>query len=160
MTVGNLAGGVLADRSVRRTMYAFFGVLIVALAALALSATTVAGLLVGVFLIGAAASAISPTIQTRLMDVAHDSQPIAAALNHSALNIGNALGAYLGGIAIAAGLGYVAPVWIGFGLSLCGVALAVVTFAIDRARRQRGADVPYGTQGIAVVRAGSPADAA
>lgn len=159
MTVGNLSGGVLADRSVRRTMYAFFGVLIVALAALALSATTVAGLLVGVFLIGAAASAISPTIQTRLMDVAHDSQSIAAALNHSALNIGNALGAYLGGIAIASGLGYVAPVWIGFGLSLCGVALATVTFGIDRARRQRGASVPYGTQGIAVVRPGSQADA-
>jgi MFS transporter, DHA1 family, inner membrane transport protein len=151
MTIGNLAGGALADRSVRRTMYAFFGVLIVALAALAVSASSLPGLLAGVFFIGFAASAISPAIQTRLMDIAHDSQSIAAALNHSALNIGNALGAYLGGVAIGAGLGYVAPVWIGLGLSLCGLALAAGTFAIDRSRRSRGEVVPYGTAGIAVV---------
>lgn len=151
MTAGNLTGGALADRSVRRTMYGFFGLLIVALAALALSASSLPGLLIGIFLIGFAASAISPTIQTRLMDIAHDSQSIAAALNHSALNIGNALGAYLGGIAIGAGLGYVAPVWIGLGLSLCGLVLAVWTFAIDRSRRSRGEVVPYGTAAVAVV---------
>ncbi len=151
MTAGNLTGGALADRSVRRTMYGFFGLLIVALAALALSASSLPGLLIGIFLIGFAASAISPTIQTRLMDIAHDSQSIAAALNHSALNIGNALGAYLGGIAIGAGLGYVAPVWIGLGLSLCGLALAVWTFGIDRSRRSRGEVVPYGTAAVAVV---------
>lgn len=151
MTAGNLTGGALADRSVRRTMYGFFGLLIVALAALAVSASSLPGLLIGIFLIGFAASAISPTIQTRLMDIAHDSQSIAAALNHSALNIGNALGAYLGGIAIGAGLGYVAPVWIGLGLSLCGLALAVWTFGIDRSRRSRGEVVPYGTAAVAVV---------
>jgi DHA1 family inner membrane transport protein len=153
MTVGNFVGGALADRSVRRTMYTFFGVMLVALLLLAFSAQTLAGLLIGVFLVGGAASALSPTIQTRLMDVAHDSQSIAAALNHSALNLGNALGAYLGGVVVAAGLGYLAPVWVGFGLSVLGVALATVTFAIDRARRRRGVDVPYGTQLIPVVQA-------
>lgn len=153
MTIGNFAGGALADRSVRRTMYGAFAVMLVALTALAFSAQSVVGLLVGVFLIGAAASALSPTIQTRLMDVAHESQSIAAALNHSALNVGNALGAYLGGIAIAAGLGYVAPVWIGLGLSGLGILLAVVTFAIDRSRRRLGVHVPYGTAAITVVPA-------
>lgn len=154
MTVGNFVGGALADRSVRRTMYAFFGVMIAALLLLAFSAETLPGLLIGVFLVGGAASALSPTIQTRLMDVAHDSQSIAAALNHSALNLGNALGAYLGGVVVAAGLGYVAPVWVGLGLSVLGVALAAVTFAIDRNRRRRGVDVPYGTQLIDVVSPG------
>jgi DHA1 family inner membrane transport protein len=154
MTVGNFVGGALADRSVRRTMYAFFGVMIAALLLLAFSAQTLPGLLIGVFLVGGAASALSPTIQTRLMDVAHDSQSIAAALNHSALNLGNALGAYLGGLVVAAGLGYLAPVWVGLGLSVLGVLLAVVTFAIDRARRRRGVDVPYGTQLIDVVSPG------
>jgi DHA1 family inner membrane transport protein len=153
MTAGNFAGGALADWSVRRTMYLFFGVLIVALAGLALSAQFLVGLLVGVFLIGAAASALSPTIQSRLMDVAHGSQSIAAALNHSALNIGNSLGAYLGGVAIAAGLGYVAPVWIGLGLSVAGLVLAVATFALDTSRRRNGAHVPYGTASITVERA-------
>jgi DHA1 family inner membrane transport protein len=151
MTAGNFVGGALADRSVRRTMYIFFGVMLGALLLLALSAQTLPGLLIGVFLVGGAASALSPTIQTRLMDVAHDSQSIAAALNHSALNLGNALGAYLGGVVIAAGLGYLAPIWVGFGLSVLGVALAAVTFAIDRNRRRRGVDVPYGTQLIDVV---------
>lgn len=153
MTIGNLAGGALADHSVRRTMYGAFAVMLVALLVLALSAQFLAGLLAGVFLVGAAASALSPTIQSRLMDVAHDSQSIAAALNHSALNIGNALGAYLGGVAVAAGLGYVAPVWIGLGLSVLGILLAVVTFAIDRSRRSQGEHVPYGTAAIGIVRA-------
>lgn len=152
MTTGNFAGGALADWSVRRTMYISFGVLIVALITLGLSAQFLAGLLVGMFLIGAAASALSPTIQARLMDVAHESQSLAAALNHSSLNVGNALGAALGGVAIAAGLGYLAPVWIGVGLSAIGVLLTLVTFSIDRRRRLRGQHVPYGTQLVPVVR--------
>ncbi|TFD48971.1 MFS transporter [Cryobacterium frigoriphilum] len=151
MTVGNFAGGAMADWSVRRTMIIAFGVLIGALVLLAFSAQFVAGLLVGVFLIGAAASALSPTIQARLMDVAHESQSLAAALNHSSLNIGNALGAALGGAAIAGGFGYIAPIWIGVGLSVIGLVLTLVTFRIDRNRRRRGVHVPYGTQAIGVV---------
>jgi DHA1 family inner membrane transport protein len=151
MTAGNFVGGAFADRSVRRTMYLFFGVMLAALLLLAVSAQSLPGLLIGVFLVGGAASALSPTIQTRLMDVAHESQSIAAALNHSALNLGNALGAYLGGVVIAAGLGYLAPIWVGFGLSVLGIALAAISFAIDRNRRRRGVDVPYGTQLIDVV---------
>jgi len=151
MTVGNLLGGHLADKSVRRTLYGFFCVMIVALAGLALSAQFLPGLLIGVFLVGGSAAGLSPAIQTRLMDVSRDSQSIAAALNHSALNIGNALGAFLGGLAIYGGLGYVAPVWIGAALSGIGLALAVVSFAIDRSWRRKGQHVPYGTALIDVV---------
>ncbi|TFD56869.1 MFS transporter [Cryobacterium sp. Hh7] len=152
MTVGNFAGGALADWSVRRTMYISFAVLIAALVTLGLSAQSLIGLVIGMFFIGAAASALSPTIQARLMDVAHESQSLAAALNHSSLNVGNALGAALGGVAIAAGLGYLAPVWIGVALSALGVLLTLLTFSIDRRRRLRGQHVPYGTQLIPVVR--------
>ena len=152
MTAGNFAGGALADWSVRRTMYVSFGVLLLALVILGLSAQFLAGLLAGMFLIGAGASALSPTIQARLMDVAHESQSLAAALNHSSLNLGNALGAALGGATIAAGLGYLAPVWVGVGLSVLGVLLTVLTFSIDRRRRRNGHDVPYGTALIPVVR--------
>ncbi|TFC42469.1 MFS transporter [Cryobacterium sp. TMT1-21] len=153
MTIGNLVGGVLADRSVRRTMYAFFVLMLLALAGLALSAQHLPGLLLGVFFVGAAASGLSPAIQTRLMDVSHDSQSIAAALNHSALNVGNALGAFLGGLAVAAGFGYVAPVWIGLGLSVIGLLLTVASFLLDRTRRRNGVLLPYGTEAIAVVPA-------
>ena len=74
-----------------------------------------------VFATGLVSSVLSPTIQTRLMDVAGDNQSIAAALNHSALNIGNALGAFLGGVVIAIGWGFVAPAWVGVVLALGGL---------------------------------------
>ncbi|HET8779965.1 MAG TPA: MFS transporter [Agromyces sp.] len=153
MTVGNLVGGRLADWSVRRSMYVFFAILAAALVLLGFTATDPVGLFTGVFLVGAASAALSPTIQARLMDVARDSQSIAAALNHSALNIGNSLGAVLGGIAIAAGLGYVAPIWIGLVLTIAGVLLAVASFALDRVRGRRGVSVPYATGAVEVVDA-------
>ncbi|SFR86893.1 MFS transporter, DHA1 family, inner membrane transport protein [Agromyces sp. CF514] len=151
MTIGNFVGGRLADWSVRRSMYLFFAVLAVALFVLGLTAANPVGLFVGVFLIGGSSAALSPTIQARLMDVARDSQSIAAALNHSALNIGNSLGALLGGLAIAGGLGYVAPIWIGLGLTFAGIALAIASFAIDRSRGRRGVVVPYATGAMAAV---------
>jgi DHA1 family inner membrane transport protein len=74
------------------------------------------------------------------MDVAHDSQSIAAALNHSALNIANASGAFLGGLTIAAGLGYLSPIVVGGLLAVGGIVLALVSFGIDRSRVRRGVD--------------------
>jgi DHA1 family inner membrane transport protein len=59
------------------------------------------------------------------MDVAGESQTLAAAANHSALNLGNSLGAFLGGAVIAAGFGYLAPTWVGLLLCVPGVALAI-----------------------------------
>lgn len=136
MTLGNIVGGWAADRSVMRAIYSFFGLFVVSLAGLALTAHTVPGLFVFVFLVGVAAAGISPAIQTRLMDVAGDSQTLAAAANHSALNIGNSLGAYLGGFTIAAGLGYLSPVWVG--LMLCAPGLALVTWSALLQRRRGG----------------------
>src|SRR5215204_3452668 len=72
MTIGNLVGGRLADWSVRRAMYLFFGMLSASLVLLALTATNPVGLSAGVFLVGAASAALSPVIQARLMDVAGD----------------------------------------------------------------------------------------
>jgi len=77
---------------------------------------------------------VSPAIQTRLMDVAEDNQSIAAALNHSALNMGNSLGAFFGGAVIAIGWGFVAPAWVGFALALGGLVLAIVSFSVAKRR--------------------------
>jgi DHA1 family inner membrane transport protein len=71
------------------------------------------------------------------MDVAGDSQTLAAAINHSALNIGNSIGAYLGGVTIAAGLGYLSPTWVGLVLCVPGVALALVSVSLQRATAKR-----------------------
>ncbi len=132
MTVGNFVGGHYADVCVKRSFYIFFGVLLIGLAGLAVTAHTVVGLFTFVFVIGGATSALAPTIQLRLMDVAQNSQAIAAALNHAALNAGNCTGALLGGVAIAAGFGYLAPVGVGFALSGAGLALVIASYWVER----------------------------
>ena len=103
-----------------------------ALTGFALTAQYPVGLFVFVFLVSGAASALSPAIQTRLMDVAGDSQSIAAAINHSALNIGNATGAWVGGLVIAAGLGYTAPAAAGAVLALAGLAVLTVSVLLQK----------------------------
>lgn len=132
MTIGNLVGGRAADRSVLGTIFVCFGLFAVSLLGLALTAHTPVGLFAFLFLVGGAAAALSPGIQTRLMDVAGDSQSLAAAINHSSLNLGNSLGAYLGGVTIGAGLGYLSPTWVGLLLCVPGVALAVLSVALQR----------------------------
>ncbi|MDP3949536.1 MAG: MFS transporter, partial [Microbacterium sp.] len=81
---------------------------------------------------GLVSSALSPAIQTRLMDVAGDNQSIAAAMNHSALNIGNSLGAFLGGVVIAIGWGFTAPAWVGAVLAMIGLAITAVALRAER----------------------------
>ncbi|HEY8912809.1 MFS transporter, partial [Lacisediminihabitans sp.] len=142
MTIGNLIGGWSADRNVMGSIFAYFGVFVVALTGLALTANTVAGLLAFTFLVGFGAAALSPAIQTRLMDVAGDSQTLAAAVNHAALNLGNSLGAYLGGVAIGAGLGYLSPSWIGLLLCVPGLGLALASLLLQRRGGGRLGEVP------------------
>ncbi|MDY0830423.1 MFS transporter [Microbacterium sp. BG28] len=140
MTVGNLLGGHLSDVNLRRTLLLGLGVLAVSLAVLALTAAWIWALAIMVFVVGAVASALSPAIQTRLMDVAGDNQSIAAALNHSALNIGNSLGAALGGAVIAAGWGFAAPSWVGAALAAAGLAIALTAYGVER---RRGVPIVY-----------------
>ncbi|MFG6502733.1 MFS transporter [Microbacterium sp. P05] len=138
MTVGNIVGGHLADVNLKKWMLIGLATMAVVEALLALTAGWVVTLSLFAFAVAFVGSALSPSIQTRLMDVAGDNQSIAAALNHSALNIGNSLGAFLGGIVIAAGLGFAAPAWVGAVLAVAGLAVAVVSFRVeDRARARR-----------------------
>lgn len=134
MTIGNLIGGHLADVDLKRTLIGGLVALAVVQTLLALTAQWIWAVGLFVFATGFVASVLSPTIQTRLMDVAEDNQSIAAALNHSALNIGNSMGAFLGGLVIAAGWGFVAPAWVGVVLALAGLALAVLSLALESRR--------------------------
>ncbi|MDQ1125193.1 DHA1 family inner membrane transport protein [Microbacterium sp. SORGH_AS 505] len=132
MTAGNLVGGHLADVNLIRSMFGLLVLLVVTQLLLALTAGWIVTVIVFVFAVAFASSAVSPTIQTRLMDVAGDNQSIAAALNHSALNTGNAVGAALGGAVIAAGLGFTAPVWVGLLLALGGLGIAALSIGLER----------------------------
>ncbi len=132
LTIGNIIGGRLADAGTTRGLFFGLAGLIGALALVGLTGSHPVGLIAGTFLVGFMASIISPVVQTRLMDVAGKSQTLAAALNHSALNVGNALGAFLGGLVIAAGWGYLTPAWVGLLLAVGGVLLALVSVALER----------------------------
>ncbi|MFJ4219118.1 MFS transporter [Curtobacterium luteum] len=139
MVVGGVVGGHLADHSVKRTIYVGLLALVGALLLTVLTAQWTVGMVAGAFLLGATSSAIPPAVQSRLMDVAGDARTIAAALNHSAFNIGNSLGAALGGAVIAAGFGFLAPAWLGIVLALLGVGVTAISYSVERRSGARAA---------------------
>lgn len=143
MTVGNAAGGYFSDRDLRRSILGGFGGFIVAMVVFALVSGSPVGLFAGAFLIGATGLFLGPAMQSRLIGVAPTAQLMGAAVNQSAMNVANSLGAALGGLVIASGWGYVAPAWVGVALGVVGLALASVSFALeDRATRRTAARGP------------------
>ena len=132
MTVGNLLGGPAADRNLRRaTLGGFLAVLTASVLFVPLAHWRV-GLFVGVFLIGATSIFLAPALQARLIQAAPSAQLMGAAINQSATNIANSIGAGLGGLAIAHGLGYLSPAVIGAALAAVGLALTVLSFRQQR----------------------------
>jgi MFS transporter, DHA1 family, inner membrane transport protein len=138
MTVGNLIIPRFADRALMPTA----GVMLVWMAAvLALypwSASHLWAIILDVFAIGLG-GALGTILQTRLMDVAGTAQSLAAALNHSAFNIANALGPWLGGLAIVAGFGFTSTGYVGCALALGGLAVWGISFGLSV--RIRGAEM-------------------
>ena len=135
MTVGTLVCAWAADRA---QIPAIGGVLLWSAAALALYPVATGSLwtlMPVVFLIGCGGG-LGAVLQTRLMDVAGDAQTLAAAMNHSAFNFANALGPWLGGLAIAAGYGWASTGYVGAALALGGFAIWIVA-ALDVRRERR-----------------------
>ncbi len=131
MTLGNLVAGWAADRHLNRTAILLMLWTAVALAMFPLAAGNVWSLSLVIFLIGCGGG-LGPVLQTRLMDVAGDAQVLAAAAHHSAFNFANALGPWLGGMAIAAGYGFTATGWIGAALSIGGLLVFLLALALER----------------------------
>lgn len=122
MVAGNLVGSRLADKALMPTIG---GLLLWSGAVLALFCFTAHHLWLGAFnvLLVGTAVALGPALQIRLMDVAGEAQTLAAALNHSAFNLANALGAWLGGLTISMGLGWESTGWVGMLLALGGLVI-------------------------------------
>jgi DHA1 family inner membrane transport protein len=137
MTLGNLLGGRLADWSVEKTLYLGLGFLIVVLLGFTVAVHSRIPAAVGIFLLGGSGSAMIPALQARLMDVSGEAQSLGAALNHSALNVANALGAWLGGLVIAAGFGYPSTAVVGALLAAAGLVVVTAAYAFDRRERTR-----------------------
>ncbi len=132
LVIGNMVGGRAADRNRDLTLIAALAGLTLTLTTLGMLAASPTAAVVLVFLTGLFGFASVPGLITRVTDHAHG-VPLAASANVSASNIGNALGAWLGGFAISVGLGYTAPLYAGAAIVLIG--LAVMTVAARRAGR-------------------------
>jgi MFS transporter, DHA1 family, inner membrane transport protein len=136
MVIGNLVGSRLADRALLPTIG---GVLIWNAIVLSLLVFTAGHAWLAVFnvlLIGTGFAHV-PALQTRLMDVAADAQTLAAALNHSAFNVANALGAWVGGVTIADGYGWTSTGWVGALFALGGVGVFAMSLLSDGTLRGR-----------------------
>ena len=140
MTAGNLIIPRFADRALMPTA----GVLLVwsaaALVLYPLAAGRLWSILLDVMAIGMG-GALGTVLQTRLMDVAGEAQALAAALNHSAFNTANALGPWLGGMAIAAGYGWTSTGWVGCALALAGLAMWAISARAETAQQPAGAHI-------------------
>jgi DHA1 family inner membrane transport protein len=142
--VGNFAGGKLASRSIDGTLLVVLVVLTVVLAVFAAVAASPVLTVIALVLMGAFGFATVPALQTRVMQYADHAPTLASGANIAAFNLGNALGAWIGGLTIAAGLGYTSPIWAGAGITAAAVVLTSVAAAAARRARSRGA-VPTGS---------------
>ncbi|PSJ38557.1 MFS transporter [Allosphingosinicella deserti] len=136
-TVGTLVVPRFADRWLMPTAGALLIWSAISLALYTVSAGNIWTISAAVFAIGVG-GALGTVLQTRLMDVAEEAQSLAAALNHSAFNFANALGPWLGGLAIAAGYGWTSTGWVGAALALGGLLFWALSLqhARTRARSQ------------------------
>jgi DHA1 family inner membrane transport protein len=132
MVVGTALGGRLADRALFPSLFGAVVVLALVLLSMVVAAQHPASLVVGAFVVAVSSSVLAVCLQLRLMETAGDAQMLGAALNHSSLNTANALGAWLGGLVIAAGRGYTAPSVVGAGLAVVGLGVLTVSGLLQR----------------------------
>jgi DHA1 family arabinose polymer transporter-like MFS transporter len=130
MTTGVLLGGKLADKV---SPLPAILMLLVTMATLLFLNGVMAGsqpaMVVLAFATGANALALGPPVQMLLIGHSKGAEMLGSSLGQSGFNIGNAAGAFLGGIPLTLGYSYVAPQWVAAGLALCGVALALMMLA-------------------------------
>ena len=139
MTLGNILAGRLADRSIYGTIFLGLIGMALSLAVFALVAhSAIAGMLL-LLALAITSQLMGPSLQLFLLDASPDAPSLAAALHHSALNIGNSLGAALGAAVLAAGWGLLAPAWTGMGLAILGLGIAGWSFAVHRRQEARRA---------------------
>ncbi|MFE4800061.1 MFS transporter, partial [Streptomyces sp. NPDC056708] len=139
MFLGNLLGGRYADRKLMPMLYTTLGGLAVVLALFTVFAHNKILAAIAILLVGALGFATVPPLQKRVLDQAHGAPTLASAVNIGAFNLGNALAAWLGGLVIAAGLGYTAPNWVGAVLAAAALVLAFWSAALERRTPAPGA---------------------
>ncbi|MBT2267885.1 MFS transporter [Rhodococcus erythropolis] len=130
--VGNFLGAKAADRSLTKALVWILAILTVVLIVFAATAESKVMTVISLFFMGAFGFATVPGLQMRIMNYASAAPTMASGANIAAFNVGNALGAWLGGITIAAGLGFTSPIWMGAAVTVAGLLVLIVAAKIDR----------------------------
>ncbi|GAA3396228.1 MFS transporter [Streptomyces roseoviridis] len=138
MFLGNLLGGRFADRALMPMLFTALAALTAALLLFTVTAHDKILAAITLSLIGALGFATVPPLQKWVLDQASAAPTLASAANIGAFNLGNALAAWLGGVVIAAGLGFTAPNWVGAILSGTALLLALLAARLDRRTRKAG----------------------
>ena len=131
---GNHLGGRAADRSVPRTLAVVLGGLAVVMGIFAVTASSKPATVASLVLMGAFGFATVPGLQMRIMRYAGQAPTLASGANIAAFNVGNASGAWLGGLTITAGLGYTSTLWVGAALSAAGLVVLAAAELLARRR--------------------------
>jgi DHA1 family inner membrane transport protein len=131
LTVGNIAGGRLADWRLMPSLLAVFVALFFVNVAFVFASHSAVEALGTLFVWGCLAFAVVPILQLRIVNEAASAPNLAATLNQGAFNLGNASGAWIGGSALAAGVSYGALPWLGAGGILLALGSAVVSARIS-----------------------------
>lgn len=133
-TAGNLLGGRLADHSLRGTLFGGLGALVLVLLLFPVLMRAEWSAAVGVTLLGMAAFTTGSPLQLMVMEKAAAAPSLASSANQAAFNLANAGGAWIGGLALAAGFGVTSPAVAGAALAVFGIGVASVAYAVDRGR--------------------------
>lgn len=124
--IGNIYGGKAADKSLNKSLGTILLFLTIVMAAFALFAQNQIMTVILLLLMGTVGLATAPGLQLRMMKYASDAPTVASGTNIAAFNIGNALGAWLGGLALDWGYGFVSPLWVGAALSLASLVVVIL----------------------------------
>ncbi|QQB15074.1 MFS transporter [Brevibacterium casei] len=124
--IGNFLGGRAADRSLGATLLTLLIGLVVILAVFSQVAGSQPATIIALFLMGGFGFATVPALQMRIMNHSGTAQTLGSGANIAAFNVGNAFGAWVGGLTIAAGLGYASPLWAGALVTLAGLVVFVI----------------------------------
>ena len=137
LTLGNVVGGRLADWRPMPSLIGIGGAIVAVLAAFAFTSRWGAAAYATLAVWGALAFALVPLLQLRIVDEAAAAPNLASTLNQGAFNLGNALGAGIGSVAIGAGVAYRDLPWIGAGVALLALATSIGSNRLAAAERLR-----------------------
>ncbi|MFT0173144.1 MFS transporter [Paraburkholderia mimosarum] len=137
LTVGSTLGGKLADWKLMRSLLTFLASIAVVLAVFSLTMHEPIAAMATIFVWGILAFAIVPPLQMLIVNRASDAPNLASTLNQGAFNLGNAGGAWIGGVAISAGAPLTALPWVGVATAFAALGLTLVSAQIDRRARRR-----------------------